>query len=408
MRTLLFWIACLAPLLAADTLRLDPPIQRLDLAPADVIETSLTLRAAPGTNVTAVAVDCACLRLLNILPLRVPDGGAAELRLRVTGMRPGVEDVLVATSAGIVRAQLQIVGPGAGRGRDQLGTALTQAGTSGWRLLGIAHDLAGQVRHCGCSAGALGGAGRLARLPALARELAPTVSATWVLSGDADGPRSGLAEALRSTGWSTDDPAVRAAADPLPLLGAPGISAIVVTTPVPVQHRRLVRPVLTGGMAVELLLVDAAGAIQARHTMPVDDSLPDDPAIPARFHDTLSRTIDPAANPSQGCATCHPTAYAAWLGTRHARALDSLQPADRTDACVACHITPLTGTMVAPAVHCQSCHQGSAAHAASGGQLRTTGTTDCRGCHDAKHHPTFRRDAAWEIIRHGRETMARP
>lgn len=397
----------IAQLAAGEALRLEPPLLRLDLQPSDVVETGLQLRAPPGTQVTAVAVDCACLRLLTALPARVPETGALELRLRVTGVRPGIEEVLAATSAGIVRAQLQLVGPGAGRGSDQLAAALAQAQAQGWRLIAIAHDLRGQVRHCGCSTGALGGAGRLALLPATARRLAPTVAATWLLTGEADGPRAGLAAALAETGWIAADPAVRVAADPAPLLAAPGVIAVVVTGPAAMQHRRIVRPVLTAGMAVELLLIDAAGVIQARRTMPVDDSLADDPAIAARFRDRLGSTIDPAQNPSQACAACHQTAAAAWAGTRHAHALASLKPEDRTDGCIGCHVTPVAPAVVAPAVHCQSCHQGGGAHIASAGKLRTTGTVDCRSCHDARHHPTFRRETAWPLIEHGREP-ARP
>ena len=140
---------------AGEPLRLDPALLRLDLAPTDVVETPLTLRAPPGTTVTAVAVDCACVRLLTTLPLVVPADGTVGLRLRVTGLRPGVEEVVVATSAGMARAHLQLVGPGAGRGADQLRALVHEAAASGWRLLGIAHDLRGQVRHCGCSSGAL-------------------------------------------------------------------------------------------------------------------------------------------------------------------------------------------------------------------------------------------------------------
>ena len=397
----------LSLLATAAELRLEPALLRLDLQPSDVAEAGLTLHAPPGTVVTAVAVDCACLRLLSPLPARVPEAGKLELRLRVTGVRPGVEEVLAATTAGIVRAQLQLVGPGAGRGVDQLAAALVQAGQAGWRLLAIAHDLRGQVRHCGCSAGALGGAGRLARLPALARQLAPTVAASWLLTGEADGPRLGLAAALAEPGWITADPTVRVAADPLPLLAAPGLVAVVVTGPVPVQHRRIVRPALAAGMAVELLLVDASGVIQARRTMPVDGSLPDDPALAERFRDTLSRTIDPLLNPSQACAVCHQTAAAAWAGTRHAHALDSLKTDDRTDGCISCHVTPVAAATVAPAVHCQACHQGSEPHLASQGTVRTTGTLDCRTCHDTRHHPAFRRETSWPLLQHGREP-ARP
>lgn len=303
---------------------------------------------------------------------------------------------------------LQLVGPGAGRGLDQLRTAVQQGTASGWRLIGIVHLLRGAIRQCSCSTGALGGAGRIARIPGLVRELAPGLVTLWVLSGDPDGNRAGVGAALERHGWRVGDPSVRVTDDPIPLLAAPGIVAVIPTSEAAIQHRRLVRPVLTEGLAVELLLVDAAGAIQARRTMPVDDSLPDDPSLAAQFRDVLTSRIDPASNPSQSCISCHATAGAAWAKSRHARALDSLKPEDRTDSCVSCHVTPVAPAVVAPAVSCQSCHQGGEGHAASLGKLRTSGTTDCRSCHDAKHHPTFRRELAWPKILHGREPAAKP
>ena len=266
------------------------------------------------------------------------------------------------------------------------------------------HDLAGTIRHCACSQGALGGIDRLAALPGLV----PGETSHWVLTGDSDGSRPGVGAALVSHGWQTGSPAIRVAADPLPLLGQPGITAVIPTTPVAVQHRRLVRPVLTGGLAVELLLVDAHGDIQERRTMPVDDSLPADPAILAGFPDTLSSTIDATARPSDTCASCHPTAFAAWKRTRHAIALDSLPPADRTDACIGCHTTMVAARTLAPAVGCQACHGGADAHAVSGGTARTTGAGDCRTCHDAQHHPGFQRETAWGRMEHGRDQRSTP
>ena len=393
---------------AADHLRLEPPVLRLDLRPSDVVETALTVHAPPGTTITACMVDCACLKVLAQLPVTVPSSGSIDLRFRVTGMRPGMEDVLVATTAGSVRSQLQLVGPGAGRGLDQLHAVIQQAQTSGWRVLGLAHDLRGQVRHCGCSAGALGGAGRLASLPDLFRTLAPGRDSLWILSGNTDGQRAGVGAALTLRGWRLGDASVRVVNDPLPLLAEPGIVAVIPTGHATVQHRRIVHPVLTDGLAVELLLVDAAGVIQMRRTMPVDDSLLDDPALAAQFRDVLTSRIDAASNPSQSCIVCHASAGAAWSASRHAKALDSLKPEDRSDGCISCHVTPVAQAVVAPGVSCQSCHQGGEAHAASQGTLRTTGTTDCRSCHDAKHHPAFRRELAWPKIPHGREPQATP
>jgi hypothetical protein len=399
-------ILVLATTISAVDLGITPPLQRLDIQPTDIVEVHWSIRASPGTTVTAIIADCACLRPLTQVPVKIDNSGSLDLRMRVTGMRPGIEDIRIATNAGILRAQVQIVGPGAGRGVDQLRTALADAAKSGWRVLAIAHDLGGHVRHCGCSQGALGGAGRLARLPALAAEMQPSLSVSWILSGDVDGKQTGLGSVLAEQGWKQGDPSVRTSADPLPLLTAPGIVAVIPTIAVAVEHRRVVRPVLTDGMAVELLLVDAAGVIQSRRTMPVDDSLPDDATVALRFKDVLTSTLKLGENPSQSCMACHATAYAAWQLSRHAHALDSLQAADRTDGCIGCHTTPVAQAVLAPAVNCQSCHTGSAAHVTSNGLVKTTGAVDCRSCHDSRHHPGFQGDAAWKVIQHGREPVA--
>jgi hypothetical protein len=393
---------------AGEPLVLDPAFLRIDLQPQDVTEIELSVRADAGTRIQHIVVDCACVRLLSSLPATVPAAKILPLRLRVTGIRPGIEEVIIGTSAGTLRGQIQIVGPGAGRGRDELTAALAQAKREHLRVLAVCHHLRGQVRHCGCSLGALGGAGRLARLPALSRELAPEVVAAWVLSGDADGKRPGVGAALTAAGWTVGDPSVLVSDEPLPLLTMPGIVAVIPTVPVAVNHRRILRPLLSDGLAIEVLLVDAAGVIQARRTVPIDDSLPDDPGLAAGFREPLTRRIDPASNPSQSCIGCHASAGAAWAQSRHALALDSLKPEDRTDGCISCHVTPITPAVVAPAVSCQSCHQGGEAHAASQGKLRTSGTADCRSCHDAKHHPAFRWELAWPKILHGREPAAKP
>jgi hypothetical protein len=398
---LLALMACV--LQAADPPRLTPALQRLDLVPAASATVVFDLRGNPGGIATHATTDCACVTLLTPLPLRLDGQGRGSLSFRVTGLRPGVEDILVATSSGIARAQIQIVGPGAGRGRDQLATALATAQSKGWAVWGIVHDLSGAIRQCGCSAGALGGIDRLAALPGLVRSLAPNAPTRWILSGDSDGKHPGVGTALAAHGWSASVPEVRVSADPLPLLGQPGITAIIPTVPVAVQHRRIVRPILTGGLVVELLLVDALGQIQERRTAPVDDSLPAEPAILAQFPDRLTSTLDHTAQPATACAACHPTAYAAWQRTAHARALDSLKPTDRTDACIGCHTTEIAERLLAPAVNCQSCHTGSGPHVASGGTIKTTGAVDCRTCHDAKHHPTFQREAGWKLIEHGLE-----
>lgn len=397
-------LLCLAAALAAGEIlpRLEPALQRVDLAPTGTSTVAIRVQAAAGGLVSAVATDCACLRLLTPLPLHLDAAGSGILELRASGVRPGVELVQVATSSGIAQAHVQIVGPGAGEGLPALRASLAEAVRDQRTLLAVAHDLRGTVRNCGCSQGSLGGAELLAGLPGLAAELAPGLAARWVLTGEVDGPAAGLGRALAEHGWSVGDPAVMVADDPLPLLDRAGLQAVVTTGPATVQHARILRPALPQGLAVDVLLLDSTGRIRSRAVVPVDRTLRAVPGLAARFREPLTRVIDVAAGPSPQCAGCHPEATAAWAATRHAKALDSLPEADRTDGCIACHTTPVAAATVAPGVACQSCHGGGEAHIASAGTQRTT-PVDCRSCHDARHHPGFRRELAWPKIRHGHE-----
>jgi hypothetical protein len=297
-----------------------------------------------------------------------------------------------------------VVTGGLGQGKDVLTALLKRAGDEKLAAWLLVHDLQGQVRNCGCSSGSLGGIDHLAALPALCRSLAPTTTVRWLLSGDVDGAKPGVGEALKAAGWEQDDAAVQIATDPAPLLTKPGITAVVVPAACPLNHRRLVRPLGSGGMTIQALLVDAEGAIRHQVAIPVDATLPGEAAILARFPGRLSTPIDEQADPADDCRTCHRTAHKTWKTTAHARAWDSLKPADRVDECVGCHTTPVTndkGPALALGVTCQSCHLGTAAHNDSGGDTRTTGVVSCQRCHNAKHHPGFRRDEAWKAIVHG-------
>lgn len=391
-------------LTAAEPLTISPTFQRFDLAPTSSTTHALTVSAPPETVITAVLADCACLSVLATPPLTVPASGAIDVPLRVSGVRPGVEEVTVVTTAGTLRARIHIVGPGAGAGRQVLEAALADARAQRLAVWGIAHDLLGQVRNCGCSHGSLGGAAILAALPTLAAALAPGITTAWVLTGDADGMRTGVGAALAKQGWALGHAKIAVAADPLPLLTDPGLVAVVATQPCAVNHRRLLVPTLTRGLAVDLLLVDAAGTVQGRRVLPVDRTLTEDPEFARAFPDRLSVRIADAAIPSERCTDCHAEIVRTWRSSSHALAFARLPMADRTDGCITCHTLPLTesaGTAVAPGVHCQSCHGGGDAHIAAQGRVHTTGTVDCRSCHDARHHPTFERKALWRVIRHG-------
>jgi hypothetical protein len=316
----------------------------------------------------------------------------------------------VATTVGTAKARIQIVGPGAGTGLPVLTAAIKEAQEKRWSMWGIIHNLQGQVRNCGCSQGSLGGAGFLAALPGHAAALAPGLTLRWALTGDVDGKRPGLGVALAEKGWEVAPQQIRLAAEVGPLLSEPGVIAVIPTRPNPINHRRILEPALPLGMAVDLLLVDGKGIIQARHVLPVDRTLPEDPSLPAQFPDRLTKTIAMQSNPSKSCAPCHKAEFATWEKTRHAIAFQRLPEADRTDTCVTCHTAPRLDGALVPNVHCQDCHQGADIHAMAPEpkQKRTTGRIDCRSCHDTLHHPSFQRERGWDLIKHGVKTLPAP
>jgi Cytochrome c7 and related cytochrome c len=95
----------------------------------------------------------------------------------------------------------------------------------------------------------------------------------------------------------------------------------------------------------------------------------------------------------ESCKSCHPAAFALWQQSKHARALDSLSPAQQKDArCISCHAPDLKEQQVA-AVTCETCHGGgqyyAPAHVMKDAELaRLVGLVDpgekgCRSCHDA-------------------------
>ena len=378
-----------------------PVLQRVELAPEARVTITISLTSPVAATVLAAETDCRCLALASPLPMPLPAGAPVALQVTVVGVLPGVKTVTLRTTAGTVRASVQVVSAGLGDGRDVLGAVLALATERRALPWFIVHDLRGQLRNCGCSGGSLGGINHLAALPAEVARLAPGLAARFLLSGDSDGMQTGVGAALAGHGWVRDDVTVVVAADPAEAVARPEVVAVIARGPIALNHRKLISPLLDGGLVIEALLVDGDGRIVEHLRLPVDRTLPTDPAILARFAERLSATVATAV-PTQDCAACHVDAHATWAGSRHARAWDSLAPADHVDACVSCHSTPIAPATIVPGVHCQACHQGTAAHATSGGSVRTTGTVDCRTCHDARHHPGFAPEAAWRAVMHGK------
>ena len=95
----------------------------------------------------------------------------------------------------------------------------------------------------------------------------------------------------------------------------------------------------------------------------------------------------------ESCQSCHPEAYAAWRGSAHARARETLTTPQQKDArCLSCH-SPNEADQRVSSVTCEACHGGgqyyTARYVMKDPELaRLVGLVDpsekaCRTCHDA-------------------------
>ena len=126
-------------------------------------------------------------------------------------------------------------------------------------------------------------------------------------------------------------------------------------------------------------------------------------------------------NPFKGaaaCRECHEEIHAAWSGTKHAHAWETLTDLSREydRDCTPCHTVGfykkggfenVVATPHLTGVQCESCHGNGAAHVddpdvKTGVDARSL----CRGCHTAEQSPNFEVEAFWKKIDHGREGAA--
>jgi hypothetical protein len=114
------------------------------------------------------------------------------------------------------------------------------------------------------------------------------------------------------------------------------------------------------------------------------------------------------------CRACHPTAYAAWLATPHARARESLPERNRSDArCLSCHAPDAEDGLAG--VSCESCHGAGRLYAApyvmrDAELSRALGLLDpgeksCLACHtdSTPSLVKFEYERKLALIAHGRE-----
>jgi predicted CXXCH cytochrome family protein len=123
------------------------------------------------------------------------------------------------------------------------------------------------------------------------------------------------------------------------------------------------------------------------------------------------------------CGNCHADFQAAWAGTAHAGAWETLEASGSAeDFCRGCHTVSELGNALEVAggwnavpdstyhnVQCESCHGAGLVHlesVAAGAVVRpfasiavdTIGTNGCAGCHEGTHHPFVEQ---WSESKHG-------
>lgn len=131
---------------------------------------------------------------------------------------------------------------------------------------------------------------------------------------------------------------------------------------------------------------------------------------------------------SARCGECHEQDLELWKNSKHGRAWDTLERAEKDPSrygwpvtqypdCVACHVVgygdtsgfvnPTTTPSLA-GVGCERCHGAGSAHAAAPTQARMgkvgggTPSVLCTDCHDFEQSPDFDYQKRWAIIEHGK------
>jgi len=130
---------------------------------------------------------------------------------------------------------------------------------------------------------------------------------------------------------------------------------------------------------------------------------------------------------SQRCQSCHQEDYEIWQESKHAKAWETLEVAEKDPArygwpvtaypdCVSCHVVgygeksgfiDMATTPGLAAVGCEQCHGPASKHVQSPAEfpLGKVGAgfpaTVCTRCHDFEQSPEFDYGAKWKLIEHG-------
>ena len=262
------WQAVVVPPTTTEDKQKDSPQFRIQL-----------MAGTEELHVTGIVVDCACVRPLNQLPFTVAGGAKVPLQFAISVLLPGAKEIRVHTSAGILRARIDLSASDQLRsGRNILETAW-QKMPAGASLLVVAHDLrAGDPTACNCSPVGLGGVKRLRHFTDWIAQHQAThelAAPTLLLSGSVSESPGGVAAILLSSGWRRAQRSEIVVSErPLVRLRNDDKALVVPSTtsgPLP-AHGRLLIPLLRDGTGVSAVIRRADGIIIEQITIPIDDS----------------------------------------------------------------------------------------------------------------------------------------
>lgn len=310
---------------AAPMLETIPSYLRVDVAPGETKEVDLSLVAAEDATLLVADTDCRCVHGTGTFPRPLKAHVPTIVAMQVAGVLPGVKTITLRTTVGAAAVTVDVVSAGLGEGVTAVDACLEaarQRGGAAWFLLPNLH---GASRNCGCSAGSLGGIEHLAAFPRWCQARAAGVRASWLLVGDTDGNSPGLSERLRSCGWTLAGPEAIVSDVPAQAVRDPQHVVVVPTLPTSIAHRALVPVPLQDGMLIAGVVVVDHQVVETR-LIPVDGSLPAEPAALSWVSEGIHARIARDGAPSQSCQRCHAQAFTAWSASAHARAFRVLEP----------------------------------------------------------------------------------
>lgn len=129
--------------------------------------------------------------------------------------------------------------------------------------------------------------------------------------------------------------------------------------------------------------------------------------------EAVPRTAGAAFAGTSACQKCHSAAHEVWTGSRHSKALATLEKVGhaKDPDCVGCHVVGLSSkagfqsraaTPQLADVGCEACHGPGKAHASNPkrAKMAKVGPASCAPCHRPEHSPNFFFPSFWKKVAH--------